>query len=84
MTDRIVAISTTGVPAGCAKMPRNGANQRLGDAVDGGGEWLLRVRAEELEREADEQQDLEDGEHERDDAARRPDRAAALWVRSRR
>ena len=25
MTDRIVAISTTGVPAGWAKMPRNGA-----------------------------------------------------------
>src|SRR5205814_2988916 len=58
-------------------------DQRLGDPVETGNKRLVRVRAEELQDEPEQQEGLENREEERDDAGHRPHHVVARDGRQR-
>ena len=62
-------------------MPRSleRPGERLAEAVEGRDQWLIRIRAEELQHEAGKQEHFEHREEERDDARDGPN--LGTWVR---
>ena len=66
-----------GRSAGLGEDPLERAHERLRDPVEARNQRLIRVRAEQLEHEPQEKQDLEDREEKGDHACDRPDRVVA-------